>query len=90
MKRNDLSHASLLVLYALLFCLMGCSTHHTAALDGARTSVAQARANTLVATNAPVTLHQAELSVLTQDIPELLLAEDPLSAHQVLIQRGLI
>jgi len=37
-----------------------------------------------------VCIHQAELSVLTQEIPELLLAEDPLSAHQALIQRGLI
>jgi DNA-binding transcriptional MerR regulator len=41
-------------------------------------------------TGPTVCIHQAELSVLTQDIPELLLAEDPLSAHQVLIQRGLI
>ncbi|MBV6664471.1 MerR family transcriptional regulator [Pseudomonas yamanorum] len=41
-------------------------------------------------TGPAVCIHQAELSVLTQDIPELLLAEDPLSAHQVLIQRGLI
>ena len=37
-----------------------------------------------------VCIHQAELAVLTQDIPELLLAEDPLSAHQLLIQRGLL
>ncbi|NWB70061.1 MerR family transcriptional regulator [Pseudomonas sp. I8001] len=41
-------------------------------------------------TGPTVCIHQAELSVLTQEIPELLLAEDPLSAHQVLIQRGLI
>ncbi|MGC6372595.1 MerR family transcriptional regulator [Pseudomonas sp. K2I15] len=41
-------------------------------------------------TGPTVCIHQAELSVLTQDIPELLLAEDPLSAHQALIQRGLI
>ncbi|WP_226477331.1 MerR family transcriptional regulator [Pseudomonas sp. MWU16-30323] len=41
-------------------------------------------------TGPAVCIHHAELSVLTQDIPELLLAEDPLSAHQVLIQRGLI
>ncbi|WP_421525104.1 MerR family transcriptional regulator [Pseudomonas yamanorum] len=41
-------------------------------------------------TGPAVCIHQAELSVLIQDIPELLLAEDPLSAHQVLIQRGLI
>lgn len=41
-------------------------------------------------TGPAVCIHQAELSVLTQDIPELLLAEDPMSAHQVLIQRGLI
>jgi DNA-binding transcriptional MerR regulator len=37
-----------------------------------------------------VRIHQAELSVLTHDIPELFLAEDPLSAHQALIQRGLL
>ena len=37
-----------------------------------------------------VCIHQAELSVLTHDIPELFLAEDPLSAHQALIQRGLL
>ena len=37
-----------------------------------------------------VCIHQAELAVLTQDIPQLLLAEDPLSAHQLLIQRGLL
>ncbi|MDQ0665793.1 MULTISPECIES: MerR family transcriptional regulator [unclassified Pseudomonas] len=41
-------------------------------------------------TGPTVCIHQAELSVLTEEIPELLLAEDPLSAHQVLIQRGLI
>ncbi|QQD54325.1 MerR family transcriptional regulator [Pseudomonas fluorescens BBc6R8] len=41
-------------------------------------------------TGPTVCIHQAELSVLTREIPELLLAEDPLSAHQVLIQRGLI
>jgi len=37
-----------------------------------------------------VCIHQPELSVLTHDIPELFLAEDPLSAHQALIQRGLL
>ena len=37
-----------------------------------------------------VCIHQAELAVLTQEIPELLLAEDPLSAHQLLTQRGLL
>ncbi|MBN0977736.1 MerR family transcriptional regulator [Pseudomonas hygromyciniae] len=37
-----------------------------------------------------VCIHQAELAVLTQDIPQLLLAEDPLSAHQLLIQRGFL
>ncbi|MGY2219726.1 MerR family transcriptional regulator [Pseudomonas sp. SDO558_S425] len=41
-------------------------------------------------TGPTVCIHQAELSVLTEEIPELLLAEDLLSAHQVLIQRGLI
>lgn len=41
-------------------------------------------------TGPTVCIHQAELSVLTEEIPELLLAEDPLSTHQVLIQRGLI
>nr|WP_314560876.1 MerR family transcriptional regulator [uncultured Pseudomonas sp.] len=37
-----------------------------------------------------VCIHQAELAVLTHDIPELLVAEEPLSAHQLLIQRGLL
>lgn len=37
-----------------------------------------------------VCIHQAELAVLTQDIAQLFVAEDPLSAHQLLIQRGLI
>jgi len=37
-----------------------------------------------------VCIHQAELAVLTDDIPELFVAEDSLSAHQLLIQRGLI
>ncbi|MFC6336541.1 MerR family transcriptional regulator [Pseudomonas sp. CCM 7891] len=37
-----------------------------------------------------VCIHQAELSLLTHDIPELLLAEDPLSAHQVMIQHGIL
>lgn len=37
-----------------------------------------------------VSIHQAELSVLTHEIPDLLLAENPLSAHQTLIQHGLI
>ena len=37
-----------------------------------------------------VCIHQAELTVLTQDIPDLFVAEDLLSAHQLLIQRGLV
>ncbi|MFC6296367.1 MerR family transcriptional regulator [Pseudomonas sp. CCM 7893] len=37
-----------------------------------------------------VCIHQAELAVLAHDIPELLLAENALSAHQALIQRGLV
>lgn len=37
-----------------------------------------------------VCIHQAELHELTQDIPEIFLAEDPLSAHQALIQHGLL
>lgn len=37
-----------------------------------------------------VCIHQAELGVLTRDTPELFVAEDPLSAHQILIQRGLL
>ena len=37
-----------------------------------------------------VCIHQAELTVLTGDMPELFVAEDPLSAHQILIQRGLL
>jgi DNA-binding transcriptional MerR regulator len=37
-----------------------------------------------------VRIHHAELSVRTLEIADLYLAEDPLSAHQALIQRGLI
>ncbi len=37
-----------------------------------------------------VCIHQAELSLLAHDTPELFVAEDPLSAHQLLIQRGLL
>ncbi|WP_242206824.1 MULTISPECIES: MerR family transcriptional regulator [unclassified Pseudomonas] len=37
-----------------------------------------------------VCIHHAELSVRTSEIVDLFLAEDPLMAHQVLVQRGLI
>jgi DNA-binding transcriptional MerR regulator len=37
-----------------------------------------------------VCIHHADLSVKTSAIADLHLAEDPLSAHQVLLQRGLI
>src|SRR5476651_2619502 len=37
-----------------------------------------------------VCIHQAELAVLTRETPELFVAEDPLSAHLILIQRGLL
>ncbi|CRM24049.1 MULTISPECIES: MerR family transcriptional regulator [Pseudomonas] len=37
-----------------------------------------------------VCIHQAELAVLTRDNPTLSVAEDPLSAHQLLLQRGLL
>lgn len=37
-----------------------------------------------------VCIHQAELAVLTGDISQLCVAEDPLSAHQLLIQRGIV
>ncbi|WP_338724801.1 MerR family transcriptional regulator [Pseudomonas tolaasii] len=37
-----------------------------------------------------VCIHQAELAVLTRDTPELFVAEDPLAAHQILIQRGIV
>lgn len=37
-----------------------------------------------------VCIHHAELGVLTQDIPELFVAEDLLAAHQLLIQRGIV
>jgi hypothetical protein len=37
-----------------------------------------------------VCIHHAELSVKTTDIVDLSFAEDPLSAHQDLVQRGLI
>jgi DNA-binding transcriptional MerR regulator len=37
-----------------------------------------------------VCIHQAELSVLSEDTPQLFVAEDPLAAHQLLIQRGIV
>ncbi|ROM97265.1 MerR family transcriptional regulator [Pseudomonas brassicacearum] len=37
-----------------------------------------------------VCIHHAELSAKTSEIADLSLAEDPLSAHQALLQRGLI
>lgn len=37
-----------------------------------------------------VCIHQTELDVLTRDTPDLFVAEDPLSAHQILIQRGIV
>jgi len=37
-----------------------------------------------------VCIHHAELSVRTTEMADLYLAEDPLSAHQVLVERGLI
>ena len=37
-----------------------------------------------------VCIHQAGLSEIATEIADVLLADDPLSAHQVLIQRGLI
>jgi hypothetical protein len=37
-----------------------------------------------------VCIHHTELSVSTAEIADLYLAEDPLSAHQALVQRGLI
>jgi DNA-binding transcriptional MerR regulator len=37
-----------------------------------------------------VCIHHAELAALTRDTPQLSVAEDPLSAHQILIQRGIV
>jgi hypothetical protein len=37
-----------------------------------------------------VCIHHAELSARTTAITDVFLAEDPLSAHQDLVQRGLI
>jgi hypothetical protein len=37
-----------------------------------------------------VCIHQAELTALAGDTPELFVAENPLSAHQILIQQGLV
>ena len=37
-----------------------------------------------------VCIHQAELTALAGDTPELFVAEDPLAAHQILIQHGLV
>lgn len=37
-----------------------------------------------------VCIHHAELAELAREIPELFVAEDPLSAHQLLLQRGIV
>jgi len=37
-----------------------------------------------------VSIHQAELALLSHDLADLSLAEDPLSAHQLMLQRGLV
>ncbi|ROM57478.1 helix-turn-helix-type transcriptional regulator [Pseudomonas poae] len=37
-----------------------------------------------------VCIHQAELAALARDTAQLFVAEDPLSAHQILIQRGIV
>jgi DNA-binding transcriptional MerR regulator len=37
-----------------------------------------------------VCIHHAELAALTRDTSQLSVAEDPLSAHQILIQRGIV
>lgn len=47
------------------------------------------RCPTLIA-GSTVTIHSNELSAITHEMVNVYLAEDPLSAHQVLIQRGLI
>ncbi|WP_248748993.1 MerR family transcriptional regulator [Pseudomonas sp. MWU15-20650] len=41
-------------------------------------------------TGPTVRIHHAELAVLSRDTPELFVAEDPLSAHQLLILRGIV
>ncbi|AZF51219.1 Transcriptional regulator, MerR family [Pseudomonas sp. R4-34-07] len=37
-----------------------------------------------------VCIHHAELAALTRDLPDVFVAEDPLSAHQILLQRGIV
>ncbi|AZF40902.1 Transcriptional regulator, MerR family [Pseudomonas sp. R1-43-08] len=37
-----------------------------------------------------VCIHHAELAALTHDLPDVFVAEDPLSAHQILLQRGIV
>ncbi|AZF19515.1 MerR family transcriptional regulator [Pseudomonas sp. R3-52-08] len=37
-----------------------------------------------------VRIHHAELAALTHDLPDVFVAEDPLSAHQILLQRGIV
>ncbi|AGE24192.1 MULTISPECIES: MerR family transcriptional regulator [Pseudomonas] len=44
----------------------------------------------IVIAGPTVCIHHAELAVLTQDIPDLFVAEDPLAAHQILIERGIV
>ncbi|EIK67605.1 transcriptional regulator, MerR family [Pseudomonas synxantha BG33R] len=44
----------------------------------------------IVIAGPTVRIHNAELSVITRDVPELFMAQDPLSAHQLLIQHGIV
>ena len=44
----------------------------------------------IVIAGPTVCIHHTELAVLTRDTAQLFVAEDPLSAHQLLIQRGLL
>jgi DNA-binding transcriptional MerR regulator len=37
-----------------------------------------------------VCIHHVELAALTRDLREVFVAEDPLSAHQILLQRGIV
>lgn len=58
-------------------------------LSGLAKLLAGVSCPTLIA-GPTVCIHQAELAVLTRDTSQLCVAEDPLSAHQILIQRGIV
>jgi len=64
MRRQAVLNVTMVISFAVVLGVAGCATYtDTTALDNARVAVAQAKANPLITTNAPVTLHEAEQSL---------------------------